>query len=295
MPRPRNSKKEKSSGRNPGSRVSGSKLNWHSAFFQAIQRELADYKDALEFRHEYQLTAEPLRIDMVIIKKPPALAISKNIARIFRAENLVEYKSPGDYLSVRDFHKVYAYANLYAAITPGIRFSDLTITFVEKRHPRELIRYLTNERHYTIEEPWPGIHLVQGDYLPIQIIESKKLSPRENLWLKSLSDDLETEEAHAILREDVTQDIGLDAYLQILYQANSKSFWEATEMPKKETFEEFFTKVGLIPEWLERGREQGAIKIAQNLLKEGMSVEKTAKIAELPVEKVRSLKLPAKV
>jgi hypothetical protein len=67
MPRSRNSKKEKSAGRNSGLRVSAVKLNWHTAFFQAIQRELADYKDALEFRCEYQLTAESLRIDMVII------------------------------------------------------------------------------------------------------------------------------------------------------------------------------------------------------------------------------------
>ncbi|AEF84148.1 hypothetical protein TREPR_1386 [Treponema primitia ZAS-2] len=202
----------------------------------------------------------------------------------------MEYKSPGGYLSVRDFHKVYAYASLYAAITGGISFSDLTITFVQKRHPRELIRYLTRERHYTIEEASPGIYIVHGDYLPIQIIESRKLSIQDNLWLKSLTDDLETEEAHAILREDVKWDIGLDAYLHTLLQANYKSFWEASEMPKKETFEEFFTRVGLIPEW----REQGALKVAQNLLNKGMSVEETAETAELPIEKIRSLKTSEK-
>jgi hypothetical protein len=103
---------------------------------------------------------------------------------------------------------------------------------------------------------------------------------------------LEIEEASAILKKGVKQDMALDAYLHTLLQANYKSFWEANEMPKKETFEEFFTKVGIIPEWMERGVEQGALKIAQNLLNKGMSVEETAEIAELPIEKVRLLKTP---
>jgi predicted transposase YdaD len=62
-------------------------------------------------------------------------------------------------------------------------------------------------------------------------------------------------------------------------------------MPRKETFEEAFTKAGLIPEWLERGRQQGMEQGAVNLLNRGMSEEETAKIAELPIEKVRSLRL----
>ncbi|MDR1301159.1 MAG: hypothetical protein LBK43_01635, partial [Treponema sp.] len=70
------------------------KLQWHPAFLQAIQRELIDYKDSLEFTSEYQLTTEPLRVDLLIIKKPRNLAIEKNIARIFKSDNILEFKSP---------------------------------------------------------------------------------------------------------------------------------------------------------------------------------------------------------
>jgi hypothetical protein len=42
------------------------KIHWHPAFFQAIQLELADYRDILEFKYEYQLTSEPLRVDTLI-------------------------------------------------------------------------------------------------------------------------------------------------------------------------------------------------------------------------------------
>jgi hypothetical protein len=51
---------------------------------------------------------------------PPPLVIDKNRARIFKRINICEYKSPEDRLSVKDFYKVYAYACLYAAITPGL-------------------------------------------------------------------------------------------------------------------------------------------------------------------------------
>jgi hypothetical protein len=138
--------------KNPGSNRP-EKLQWHPAFLQAFQLELIDYKNSLEFKYEHQLTAEPLRIDLLIIKKPRDLAIDKNIARIFRSDNVVEFKSPEDYLAVKDFLKVYAYACLYAAITPGVELSGVTLAFVGRRHPQELISYLTGERNY---KGWRG-------------------------------------------------------------------------------------------------------------------------------------------
>ncbi|MDR0464750.1 MAG: hypothetical protein LBG94_06510, partial [Treponema sp.] len=215
-------KNEKSSG----------KLNWHPAFLQAIQHELYDYLDFLEFKYEYQLTTEPLRIDLLIIKKPKDLSIEKNIGKIFRSENIIEYKSPDDYLSIKDFLKVYAYANLYAAITPDVDFSDITLTFIESRYPRKLLKYLTDIRHYKIEETSSGIYSVHGDYLPIQIIESKKLSDSENLWLKSLKYDLEISNADAIIKESEnrTERVSLSAYISILLDTNPDIFEELQNM-----------------------------------------------------------------
>ncbi|MDR1302047.1 MAG: hypothetical protein LBK43_06215 [Treponema sp.] len=64
------------------------KLHWHPDFLQAIQLELIDYKDSLQFTYEYQLATEPLRIDLLIIKKYPGLVIDKNIARIVRSKSM---------------------------------------------------------------------------------------------------------------------------------------------------------------------------------------------------------------
>jgi len=259
---------------------------------------LFEYQDLLEYKYEYQLTSEPLRIDLLIIKKPREVVIDKNIARIFRTDNLLEYKSPEDYVSVKDFLKVYAYANLYAAITPDVELSDITITFVENKYPRKLLEYLTETRGYRVNEESPGIYQISGDYIPIQIIESKKLSETENLWLKSLTNDLEIQSLNVILdnRRRGGQKLYPDAYFDVLLRANPKTFMEVSKMHTA-TFEEVFTEAGIIPEWLERGRKQGIeqgierekIKTAQNLLAMGFSIEKIVQITELPIEKVRSL------
>ena len=52
-------------------------------------------------------------------------------------------------------------------------------------------------RGYAVEEKRPGIYIVKGDILPVQIIDSRKLSEEENIWLKDLDNRLEAPEARA--------------------------------------------------------------------------------------------------
>ena len=267
-----------------------------------MQAELYEYRDALEFAFEHQLTTEPLRIDVLIIKKPKELAIDKNIARIFKSNNIVEYKSPDDYLSVKDFLKVYAYAHLYAAITKDVELSDLTVTFVENRYPRELLRYLAKERGYTVEAASPGIYRICGDYIPIQVIVSRKLPESENLWLKALVKDLQTRHASAILNEKKQwhEKVPLDAYWYVVLQANPEIILEAANMAaktrkRKRTFEEVFTESGHIPEWIARGeakgKAEGKTEVARNLFARGMPIEEIVQVTALPLAEVHALAL----
>ena len=75
-------------------------LQWHPAFFAEIQIELQEDAEHLIFENEHQLGTKPKEIDVLIIKKDKGRVIRKNIGRIFRQHNIVEYKSPLDYLSV---------------------------------------------------------------------------------------------------------------------------------------------------------------------------------------------------
>ena len=263
-------------------------VQWHPIFVKAMQMELYDYREHLEYRQEHQLTSAPLQIDLLIIKKPRGVTIDKNIARIFRTDNILEYKSPEDYLSIKDFWKVSAYANLYAAITPGVDLSDVTLTFVEDRHPQKLLDYLTATRGYTAKETTPGIYHITGDYLPIQIIESKKLSEAENLWLRSLRNEaLQNSTLSAISKEGkkFKSDINIDDYVSHIFRINRKMVKEEETMGWRDTLVEILEEDGVITQL----EEQAVEKTARNLLAKNMPLEEIAEVTELPLEKIRAL------
>ena len=69
------------------------KIFWHEAFYAAMQLELHEYLHCLTFEEEHPLSKEALLMDMLIVKKEKDVKIEKNIGRIFRRFNVVEFKS----------------------------------------------------------------------------------------------------------------------------------------------------------------------------------------------------------
>ena len=164
------------------------KLQWHPAFSAALRITLQDEMKYLEMHEEYLLGKKPLQMDLLLIKKIKNISIQKSVGRIFREHNIIEYKSPDDYLSINDFYKVYAYACLYQSDTDKVKEIDpetLTITFVCSHYPREMFRHLTNVRGIIIEDKGNGIYYLKGDPIPMQLLLTPKLSEKENYWLIS--------------------------------------------------------------------------------------------------------------
>ncbi|MCL2832672.1 MAG: hypothetical protein FWD78_05845 [Treponema sp.] len=278
-------------------------IKWHTAFIEAIKLELEEYQNSLEFYPEFQLTAEPLRIDCVVVKKKTDIVIKKNIASIFREVNLLEYKNPEDYVSVNDFYKVYAYACLYASLE-RVPITNLTISLIESRRPRELFAHLQDIRGYKIEEKSHGIYTINGDILPIQIINSRKLSPEENLWLQGLRNKLDPVEVQQVLFEIFRQEkaVKFGAYLDAISRANYPAIEEAVKMSSTpKSFDEVLERAGLVAKWEARGEAKGeargeakgeerkAIKVAKNLINLGIPLETVASATELDLEKVKTL------
>jgi hypothetical protein len=230
------------------------------------------------------------RIDLVIIKKLKNVPIEKNIAAMFRSENLVEYKSPGDYVSVADFYKVYGYACLYASLN-AIPITEITISFVESCQPKKLLKHLKEVREFAVEERSPGIYRIEGDIIPIQVIDSRELSVEENLWLKGLGKGLEIGPAMSILKasREKIKKIPLDAYMQVILNANAKVFLEVGKMGNGSvTFDDVLVELGLTAKWKEEGREEGREEIAKNALAKGLSPDTIGEITGLDVETIRS-------
>jgi len=272
-------------------------IPWHIAFFEAIQMELDEYSQDLQFTSEYQLNTKPLQIDVVIIKKSRDVTIEKNIASIFRKVNIVEYKSPDDYVSVGDFYKVYGYACVYIALNK-IDVKDMTLTFIESHYPRELLAHLQDVRGYTVEERLPGIYIIRGDILPVQIIDSRKLSSGENIWLKDLDKKLDLAERLRIAAE--IKKLGKDktarikAYLYVIQRANLMSLREAGEMFDIDlAWDKLLVETGYAARWearaREEGREEGREEVARNALAEGVPIELIKKISGLDDEALKHI------
>lgn len=212
-------------------------LQWHPAFFAGIQIEFGEEAKYLEFKSEYVLGTKPMMID-VLIKKKEEQVLKRSIGRIFRKYNIVEYKSPDDYLCIDDFYKGYAYTYFYKADrTPvnSILLEELTISFVCQNYPRELFRHLTKERKLQVQKIYEGIYYLIGDTLPIQIIITSELSKKESLWLRNLTNHLKsTKDAEELLKDykKHKKNTLYESVMDIIVRANEEKFEEAKRMCK---------------------------------------------------------------
>jgi len=219
------------------------RTSWHPAFAQAIENELEECQDALTFETEHQLTTEPLKIDVLIIKKKRNVVIKKNIAQIFRSFNVVEYKSPKDQVTVEDYHKTHCYSRLYASLN-RIDINEMSVTVVTTRYPRKLLGFLGGQ--YMVHNVQPGIYLVAGDTSPTQIIVSEELPNEDNFWLTHLRDDL-TEEQMVRVFTAAENRKAVDAYVYAIGEANAETMENLYMQRKKgviltEKLDAYFTE-----------------------------------------------------
>ena len=270
-------------------------LQWHPAFFAGIQIELEEEREKLIFENEHQLSTKPMEIDVLVIKKHSDVQIQKNIGRIFRGHNIVEYKSPEDSFSINDFYKVYGYACFYKSDTEtvdAIRADDITITFVVKQFPREMLKKLQRTRNLQVVKFDEGIYHISGDIFPIQIIHTAKLSKENNFWLRNLTNDLKAkEDARKLLEKynERQQEHLYQSLMDVIVKANIELFEEVDDMCDA-LMEIVKPKVEAIVQ-AARIEERTNVKLDLNRkkLSKGMSIEEIADLLEEPVETVQKL------
>ena len=264
-------------------------IQWHPAFVVAIKGLLIDYSDALEYRTEHPLNEKPLRIDFLVVKKRPEIVIKKQIAEIFRLENIIEYKRPTDYLSVNEFHKALARTHLYKALSPKLDIADMTLSFVCAKHPRELFRRLRNTPGYSVEQRHPGIFMVTGAMMPIQVIDIRELSDEENLWLHNLSLDMPKENAQWVSGVDrkYGNRIDMGVYVSAVMSANHDKFSkEDYFMQLTPRTCKILEEIGWGEKWRKKGRLEGIkegelrgrLETARAMLADGFTLEKISRL-----------------
>lgn len=266
------------------------KIFWHSAHHEALQLELHAYADILEFKLEHPLSQEALRMDTLIIKKKKDVQITKNIGKIFRSHNVVEYKSEKDHFSYWDYQKVLAYALLYSNYEK-VPIQDITISISLTIFPRQLVKKLEKDYGHAMEAIENGIYYIHGAMLPIQILESKNLSEDENTFLHNLRSNLSAEAMTKTIQSYSALEAlnNKNVFIDRLVKANENILQEVLAMFSDEV-RDIVMKVGEEKGWFNKRdqiRENNkAKKIARQLLLLALTPEKIAEATELPLETV---------
>ena len=118
---------------------------YHSGFVSGLELLLWQYREKIDIREEEWLSTGGIRMDVLVLKKDPAVDLDFNICRIFRVHNILEYKRADDKLNIDVIAKVMAYANLYKSRgvpVNAIPYSDISATIYRHAYPREAFRLL---------------------------------------------------------------------------------------------------------------------------------------------------------
>ena len=282
------------------SRKGKSRSKWHPAFCAAAELELRDNREDLSFNREYNLSKEPLQIDLLVIKKPPHVKIKNEIGHLFRQHNVVEYKSPKDSLNIDDFYKTLAYAFLYKSLAKevdGIPVSQLTLSLVRQGYPREMVKKLEAEG-MQIQRQYPGIYYVEGAPIPAQIIAINELDAENNRSLRVLTSKLSEADAREFLAEakryankgDINN---INAVLKVSSDANYAVYdalmrrdvkmTDAWKLLMKDDLAEAEARGE------SRGVEMGKKEMVVSLLKANQTVDFVAKVAKMTAAQVREI------
>lgn len=277
------------------------KLQWHPAFCAATELELRQDLDVLELIPEYNLSKKPLQIDLVIIKKMDwKRTLQNEIGHIMRGHNILEYKGPGDELTIDSFFKVIGYASLYKAqgiAVNKIPASEVTVSFFRNAYPKALFLELKKEG-YILKKMYPGIYYVRGKVpFPVQVVVTSQLERKAHCSLRVLATQVEMQDAELFLEqihylESKNERSNIDSVLQVSVNANKQVYsllrrqnemCEALrELMKDEIEKELENK-------LEQGEKLQLIRQVIKKLQKGNSVEETADMLEEEPENIRKI------
>jgi hypothetical protein len=243
---------------------------------------------------EYRLSKEPLRIDIVVIKKNRDIELEPVWAKIFRGHNLVEYKSPADKPpTLAVFGKLMGYAWIYTTQNE-VKISDMTVTLICARTPQKLFKILKEDFDYEILEKYGGVYYIlergaaAEKRLAIQIMVQKSeplLQAMDKKPLDAATACKVAERVAAMGKDDIDMLGGY--WFKALSPENIKNIFgnkggNMTENEKAfmEVMESYGLSDRLRQEGLQKGRQEGALEVI-TLLEKGYSLADAKKKLQL--------------
>lgn len=274
------------------------KIKWHPAFCSATEFELREYKEVLDFFPEYQLSKEPLLMDLLIIEKLKNIVIDNEIAEIFKRYNIVEYKSPDDGLTIDDFYKTIAYAALFKGLADKVDkypACEITVSLFREKAPIKLFKML-KEAGMSVEESHKGIYQIKGNTLfPVQIVVTGTVNSNIHSALKMLTKNVKADDVKLFLSDAEkaeNENNNVDSILQASISANEdvyEAIWrenpmcEALRRLMKDDLEAAEAKGEV------KGEAKKAIDTAKIMIEEREPVDKIQRYTQLTLDKLLEL------
>lgn len=141
---------------------------------------------------------------------------------------------------------------------------------------------LKRSKKYQICKSEKGIYYVYGDQIPIQILVTSQLDPSENLWLRSLTNDLhESQMAEKLIDEYQKhgKNVLYQSMMDVIVRANTQQFnredKKMCEALRELMEEEFEAERGKARR---EGRTEVVKTVVSNLLEMNMPVEEIIKV-----------------
>jgi len=176
-------------------------VDWHPGFVNAIKLEFFENEKDLTYESEKLLNQQPLRIDLLVVKKEVNVKIKNELGENFLGHNIIEFKSEDDELNIDTLYKVLGYACLYKSYSTKldeIKSNDITTTLLRKRKPLGLFKYF-EEHKIKLEKVHDGIYKVDYFDFPVQIVVTKELSQENHIWVTSISRNLSENQLRKII------------------------------------------------------------------------------------------------
>ena len=164
-----------------------------------------------------------------------------------------------------------------------------------------MVQELVNTLGYKIQQQEDGIYYITGDVLPIQLIVTSKLSKKNNLWLKNLTNKLKATEIPSLIEDykKHKENKLYDAVLDVIIQANMNE-WEAGSMcnaleellnKKVKEREEILNKKFKEQEEIlkQEGRQENLLQIIYKKIQKQKTIEQIADELEETVETILPL------
>ena len=284
------------------------KIQWHPGFAAATGLEFRDDYKYVKLESEYNLSKEPIRIDLLITKdKGLSRKFSNEIGHLMRTYNIIEYKSPGDSINIDDYYKTIGYACFYKGHgehVDEIQAEKITVSLFCTGKPVKLLKRL-EKSGLGIEWKYPGIYYITGNTLfPVQIVVINSLK-KEHSSLRILSDKANKEDVENFLQNAVKSNEQwereyIDAVLQVSVSANRELYEQIREETgmcqalrelMKDEFEDAEKKAEKRGE--RRGEKNGGIRkeaiIVKNMYNNGLTPEEISTMTNINLDRVKKI------